>query len=72
MKLQKLHQLDPQMNATYPETYLKRGQCENYVLNQHQKPQMEKLLIELCGIFAKYRFDVDNESERTMKLTIDY
>ena len=51
--------------------FLQQFQWENSVLNEEQRNEVEKLLLEFNDIFARHRFDVGYNTEYKVKLNPD-
>ena len=51
--------------------FLQQFQWENSVLNEEQRNEVEKLLLEFNDIFARHRFDVGYYTEYKVKLNPD-
>ena len=68
-KLQELDGKNPHISNGYLDQFLQKSKWNESMLKADEKQEVEELLVDFLGIFAKHRFDVGFYSLISMKLT---
>ena len=72
LKFQELDKIDPQTDKNYCAKFLHGFKWKDSVRSKTQKRQFQELLIEFSEIFGIHGFDVGNNSEIAMTLTLEH
>ena len=69
IELQKLEKLNPQDNEESRQQFLANFDWTDTTLNEQERQQIEKILVEFNDIFARHRFDIGTNQHFKIKLT---
>ena len=69
LELKELEKLNPQENETSRKSFLSNFDWSDTTLSPEERQQVEEILIDFHGIFARHRFDIGTNREFKVKFT---
>ena len=68
-KLREEEKLDPTADDQQRKEFLANFKWENSILNEHERQQIENLLVKYNNVFARHRLDIGINTDFKIKLT---